>query len=126
MNPMLIGLLAGLAKDQLVDKPKEHRDRLLAAKTELYSPWTGMHAQPVQEANTFGSALQGVTAGAMYGQAEDQNQLAKDELEMKKPFYNQFKKDLPSPTVGSSGQPSMLSPEAEEWMKKKPYFWATT
>jgi hypothetical protein len=66
----LIGAAVGAAKHAAVDVPREQRSRRLAAETQRYSPWTGMQAQPIQEANLFGSALQGGVTGAQLGQAE--------------------------------------------------------
>lgn len=63
----LIGGSVGLGKGLLIDQPKEARQRELAAQTALYSPWTGMQPGPIQEADPFGSALQGATAGMMLG-----------------------------------------------------------
>lgn len=69
MDPMTIGALAGLGKSFLIDAPKADRDRKLAATTAALSPWTGMQPTMPQEANPFGSALQGGMAGAMFQQA---------------------------------------------------------
>lgn len=63
-----VGVGTGVAKSELVDRPKEDRQRKLAAATQRYSPWTGLKAQPVQEADPFGSALQGGMAGATFAQ----------------------------------------------------------
>jgi len=49
--------LAGLAKGMTVDKAKEERQRKLAAETQRLSPWTGMQAGPIQEADPLGSAI---------------------------------------------------------------------
>ena len=57
----------GLLKSQTVDKDREKRQRKLAAETQRYSPWTGLKAGPIQEADPFGSALQYGGAGAMMG-----------------------------------------------------------
>lgn len=57
----------GLLKSQTVDKDKEKRQRKLAAATQRYSPWTGLQAGPIQEADPFGSALQYGAAGAQMG-----------------------------------------------------------
>jgi hypothetical protein len=65
MAPWLIGSLIGLGKGMLIDQPKERRQRELAAQTALYSPWTGMQPQPVQEASPFNSALQGGVMGML-------------------------------------------------------------
>lgn len=88
MDPMTIGLLGGaglgLAKSELVDKPQAAKARHIAAVTAQYSPWTGMQAQPIQEANPFGSAMQGGSAGAMMGQSYGQNDMYKQMLEQQK------------------------------------------
>lgn len=72
--PMAIGAGAGLLKSEFIDKPKEKRQRKLAAETQRLSPWTGMEAGPVEEANPFGSALQYGTTGAMMGAQYEQMQ----------------------------------------------------
>lgn len=64
--PLAMGA-AGLLKGQLIDKPRERRDRTLAAETQRYSPWTGLRANPVREADPFGSMLQGGMAGLQMG-----------------------------------------------------------
>lgn len=57
---------AGIIKSQTVDKNKENRERKLAASTQQYSPWTGLTANPIKEADPFGSALQyGATGAAL-------------------------------------------------------------
>lgn len=73
MDPLTLGIimgggsLLGLAKSELVDRPKENRQRHLAAETQRYSPWTGLQAGAIKEADPLGSALQyGTTAGSMY------------------------------------------------------------
>ena len=70
MDPMTIGLLAGagLLKSELVDRPREERQRKQAAITARWSPWTGMAPGQIQEADPFGSALQGGLTGAMLSQ----------------------------------------------------------
>lgn len=56
MLPLLLGL-AGLAKSAAIDVPAAARQRKLAAATQRFSPWTGMQAGPVKEADPLGSAL---------------------------------------------------------------------
>jgi len=87
MDPMTIGIMAGLGlgKSMLVDAPREKRQRKLAAQTQLYSPWTGMTADRVQEADPFASALQGAGTGAMFSQAQESNDIAKEEMKLKYP-----------------------------------------
>lgn len=64
---LAIGAGAGLLKSELVDRPKEQRQRTLAAATQRYSPWTGLKAQPIQEADPMGSALTYGSTGAQMG-----------------------------------------------------------
>jgi hypothetical protein len=71
MDPLTMGLIMGgigLGKSILIDKPKEERQRKLAAETQRYSPWTGLKAGGIQEADPFGSALSMGTSGAMMAQ----------------------------------------------------------
>ncbi len=76
----LIGAGVGALKSELFDKGKEARQRELAAQTALYSPWTGMQPQAVQEADTLGAALQGGLAGAQFGQAAEKAENEKELL----------------------------------------------
>src|SRR5687768_13670548 len=125
----LIGSLIGLGKHAVVDVPKEQRQRELAAQTQLYSPWTGLQAQPVQEADAFGSALQGGTAGAMYSQMKEQNELAKQELDIHKDFMNhRMGKNANTPALGNSASlpasgsaqaPTLLTEEMQEFLRRK-------
>jgi hypothetical protein len=69
MDPMTIGIAAGLGKSLLLDGPKAERERKLAATTAELSPWTGMSPTMPKEADAFGSALQGGMAGAAFNQA---------------------------------------------------------
>jgi hypothetical protein len=68
ITALAIGAGVGLLKSQTVDKDKEKRQRALAAETQRYSPWTGLHADPIQQADPFGSALQFGATGAALGQ----------------------------------------------------------
>lgn len=76
---LAIGAGVGLLKSELVDQPKEQRQRKLAGATQRYSPWTGLQAQPVQEADPLGSALQFGATGAQMG-SSIQNAQAQDKL----------------------------------------------
>jgi hypothetical protein len=73
MWPMLI-LAAGQA---VSDMGKESRQRQLAASTQRYSPWTGLKANEIEEANPIGTLAQGY--GAYLGQTQnnDSNALKK-------------------------------------------------
>ena len=81
MAPLLIGALAGgglgLLKGLTVDRDKENRQRTLAAATQRYSPWTGLRAGPIEEADPFGKMLGGAGAGASFGQNYENAQAAK-------------------------------------------------
>lgn len=72
MDPITLGLLigagGGLLKSVTVDKAREDRQRKLAAATQRYSPWTQLQAQPIQEADPFGSTLGYGGLGADQGQ----------------------------------------------------------
>lgn len=79
MLPLWAALMAaGVAKSELIDRPKEKRQRTLAAETQRNSPWTGMQANDVQEADPFGSALQGGAMGLTMGQSMDNADQAKE------------------------------------------------
>lgn len=66
LTGLAIAAALALAKDQMIDKPKEARQRKLAAATQRLSPWTGLSAQPVSESNTLGTMMQyGATGAAM-------------------------------------------------------------
>lgn len=67
-SPLLIGALLGLAKNEFIDKPKEEKQRELAAKTALYSPFTGLKPQLPEDSNALGSAFQGAALGSLFNQ----------------------------------------------------------
>lgn len=56
------------AKSELIDRPKEQRQRKMEAAKARWSPWTGIAPDAIKEADPFGSALQGGLTGAMVGQ----------------------------------------------------------
>lgn len=59
----IIGLGVGALKNQFVDKPREERDRRLAAETIRNSPWTGMRPEKIRESDLLGNMLQGGVTG---------------------------------------------------------------
>src|SRR4051812_793732 len=69
MLPLLLAG-AGLAKSELIDRPRAARDRQMQAEIARYSPWSGMKADPsmIHEADPLGSAMQGGMAGIMLDQ----------------------------------------------------------
>ena len=87
MDPLTLGLLlggAGLLKSEVVDRPKERRQRKLAAETQRYSPWTGLRAGEIQEADPFGSTLQFGLTGASLGQSVAAQEQAKQMADLQK------------------------------------------
>ena len=70
MDPMTIGLMAGLglAKSELVDRPREREQRRQAAVIARYSPWTGMSPGGIKTADPLGSAMEAGLTGAMLSQ----------------------------------------------------------
>lgn len=64
-----IGALLGLAKSEFLDKNNANTQRKLQAEIARYSPWTGMQASAVDEADPLGSAMQGAFAGGSFGQS---------------------------------------------------------
>lgn len=64
----LAGLAAGGAKHFAEDVPNEQKATKLAAETERYSPWTGLHGKMPERSSAIGSLVQGGTTGLMLGQ----------------------------------------------------------
>jgi hypothetical protein len=57
------GAGAGLIKYFAFDKPANDRKRALAAATEKFSPWTGLHGEVPDQINPMSSAMSGAGAG---------------------------------------------------------------
>ncbi len=71
MDPLTMALISGgigLAKSEFIDKPNETKDRIMAATTARYSPWTKMQPQDVQRTNPLGEAMAWGAQGAALGQ----------------------------------------------------------
>ncbi len=69
--PLIVAAIAagaGLLKSEFMDRPKEERQRVLAAETQRYSPWTGLKANKIEEADPMGSAMTFGAAGLGLGQ----------------------------------------------------------
>lgn len=81
LTMMLIGSGIGLAKSQLIDAPKAKKQRELAAKTQELSPWTGMQANKIQEADPFGDALKYGATGASIGRQAKYDEAMTNALE---------------------------------------------
>ncbi len=80
----------GLAKSELIDRPQEKRDRELAARTQELSPWTGLRANPVKNANPMGNAMgygmAGLGTGLSWQQANDAHQLRQNKINRAQPI----------------------------------------
>lgn len=104
MNPLTLAMIMGgmgLGKSFLVDQPKEARQRKLAAETQRYSPWTGLHAGSIDEADPFGATLQGAASGASFGQNMQQNDA---DLESKQAYKDWMKSRTPAaPRIAPAG-----------------------
>lgn len=105
---MLIGGGLGLAKSELIDRPKEARQRKLAAETQRYSPWTGLRANAIQEADPFASALKYGTTGASMGAANQQ-------AEFDKALTDRLNS---GGSIRGSGQNFMAQKESNPWNSK--------
>jgi hypothetical protein len=79
MDPVTIGVMAGLglAKSELIDRPKEEEQRRRAAITARWSPWTGMAPGGIQTADPLGSAMEAGLTGAMLSQNQQKLDAAK-------------------------------------------------
>lgn len=107
------GIGLGTLKSAAVDEPKAERQRKLAAATEQYSPWTGLKAQPVEEANPVGNMLQYGTAAASLKQGMA-NQDAQNGLT--KAMTDYYKGGTPGPAMApmngySMGMPGLRQPD---------------
>lgn len=101
MLPLIaMAALAGLAKSELIDRPKEQRQRKLAAETQRLSPWTHLQADPIKEADPFGSALQFGAAGAQLGQNMDTADLQQEQMKLNNEL---LKQKVASGEYGGSG-----------------------
>lgn len=109
MGPLaLMAIMAavGAAKSELVDRPKEKRQRRLAATTEQFSPWTGKQSQPIQEADPLGSAMQYGATGAMMGSNMENAEAEKKLMEAQTSRLN---------TGGSLWGYGKVQPESSFW-----------
>lgn len=71
MDPLTLSLIlggVGALKGVGPDQWKEDRERWSAAQTQRFSPWTGLRAGAINEADPLGNALQGGVQGFSMGQ----------------------------------------------------------
>ena len=71
-------MLGGVAKEELVDKPRRYRQNILKAKQEELSPWTRMQPQQFQQGDPLGTPMQFAFTGLQMGQNIDQAKAAKE------------------------------------------------
>lgn len=90
----------GVGKSYLVDKPKEERQRKLAAETQRYSPWTQLKAGPIEEADPFGTGLQYGVAG--FGLANSAQAFQSDQA-LKKAQTDLLNRSQTIPFSGAKG-----------------------
>ena len=74
LDPITIGLLAGLGKDVLIDGPKERAQYEYEAQRALASPWYGMNDQGHKQSTRGDAIMQGLGAG-LYSKATESNAL---------------------------------------------------
>jgi len=67
--PMLAMMGAGIAKNELIDKPRAKRQARAEAEKTRWSPWTGMQGKNVQEPSAVDAGLKWGMTGAMMNQA---------------------------------------------------------
>lgn len=63
-----IGAGLGLAKSELVDRPRSERERRREAEIARWSPWTGMAANRPADADAVGNMMTGGMTGGLLGQ----------------------------------------------------------
>jgi hypothetical protein len=120
-------MAAGVAKSELIDRPKEERQRKLAATTQELSPWTGMQANQIQEADTFGAALQGGTSGLAMGQSMDSADKARElqsaQIEAMREQSNLYR-DLMKNRQATSPMLAKQNPTMDYWsqMMERPMY----
>lgn len=105
-----IGAGAGLLKSEAIDAPKADRQRKLAAETQRYSPWTGLKANPVQEADPVGSALQFGATGAQLSSGMQNADAQKGLMEAQTNWLNKGGKPQYAAALSPPVAPGGVSP----------------
>lgn len=98
-------ITAGMSAAQYkAQQDREDRDRRLAAQTQAYSPWTGLQAGNIREADLVGTIGQGAVQGVAMEQQMDaaENQKKLQEAQMK--YYNRA---TPTAAPGPGGEMPM-------------------
>lgn len=105
-----VGAGAGLVKSAAVDAPREARQRKLAGETQRLSPWTGLKAGPIQEADPLGSALTyGSQGGALSGGIQNAD-AQKGLMEAQKNWLNRGGSPLYTAAQSQTSMPSFMAP----------------
>ena len=139
MDPLTIAMLAGSALKAHGDVQREKKSRAEAAVKEAYSPWSGVAASPVQQADTAGTLMQGIAGAASASQAADaaaqqeaQNQWVQNyrdkQLEMQSKWQdilnNQMKgQQAPMMPPMGPGAGSLEMPQIGSSMRRKRSAW---
>jgi hypothetical protein len=105
MWPVIIGAAMSAAQYKQ-QQDKEQRDRELAAETQRYSPWTGMRAGGIQEADAVGTIGSGVMAGYQMEQGMDAQSAQKDYQNKKLANEDRYLNIMENQGKGSSAAPS--------------------
>lgn len=116
MWPALIMAAMGAAQYKS-QQDKEGRDRKLAAQTQLYSPWTGLQAGGVKEADLYGTLGQGAVQGLAMEQQMDKAKNDKNLQEAQMKYYNRVDNPQAPPPPGGGGDPGATafnSPSLED------------
>lgn len=125
---MLPLILAGgmIAKNQLVDKPKEERERKLQAITAQYSPWTGMTPQAVKETSALDAGLQGAATGLTMQQGMDMQDAQLGALKSQAGYFDRASAPQAAPADMSSmpSASSLQGPGMSGGYNRKRSYWS--
>lgn len=119
MDPLMMSAIfggAGLVKGLTADRWKEDRDRWLASQTQRYSPWTGLRAGPIQEADPLGNTLQGGVSGYAQGQNIQNADAGRKLMDAQTRYYNA----LSGGGIGMEPDDGTMSPSYLKQTKRKP------
>ena len=111
MDPLTVALIASMIGKTAMDVGKEKRDRKLAAATQKFSPWTGLRAGEIQEADPFGNVAQ-------FGMAAAGNEQAVQKQAMQEKWLNALQADQMNATKGLEEVPSLDLPENNYYKRR--------
>lgn len=108
-------LMAGMGAYQFdQQQKKEKRDRQLAASTQQYSPWTGLQAGPISEADLAGTVGQGAVQGVAMEQNMDRADQANKLNEAQLGYYKSNTQQSPASGGGFQGGESAYGMSSED------------